>query len=270
MRYAGGLALVVGVGILMTACSGGEEATTKPTTKMVTPTVTTKPLVVTTVTPATTPLVTTKPATATPTTTQAATKQAIDATKLDAQGYIRQWLLLAPIGFGEKYDAEQIEKEQIPGEATMTPKEGDKVKVASEEGEPGAFKTVQKELTWKPVVTEEDFIDFNAFLGLDTSDAMGAYAVAYLDVPEEMKGIKFSWSSNDNGLIYLNGKNVGKYVGGRSLSEDSDVADNLTLTKGVNVVVFKVWNDSNNWQGCVRLLTKDDKPVTNVKVRLTK
>jgi hypothetical protein len=120
------------------------------------------------------------------------------------------------------------------------------------------------------VVTEDYFFDLNVMLGLETSDAVGAYAVAYLEAPEEMKGIKFSWCSNDNGLIYLNGKNVAKYVGGRSLSEDADVAEDLTLTKGVNVVVFKVWNDSNNWAGCIRLLSKDDKPITNVKVRPTK
>ena len=85
-----------------------------------------------------------------------------------------------------------------------------------------------------------------------------------------MKGIKFSLCSNDDGKVFLNGKKVYLFVGGRSLSEDADVVDNLTLNKGINVVVFKVWNDSNAWQGCLRLLTKDDKPVTNVTVRMPK
>ena len=191
------------------------------------------------------------------------------ASSLDAKGYIRQWLVLAPIGFGEKYNAEDIDKDQLPNEAKLEPKAGDKVKVASEEGEPGAYKTVQKELTWKPVVTEDFFVDFNVALGLDSSESLGGYAVAYLDAPEEMKGITFSVGTNDNGKIFLNGKSIYTHVEGRSLTEDSETIENLTLNKGINVVIFKVWNDTNNWQGCIRLL-KGEVPVKNVKVRLSK
>jgi hypothetical protein len=190
---------------------------------------------------------------------------------LDENGYIRHWLLLGPINFGDNYNAQEIEKEQVAGEAVFTPKAGDKVKVSTEEGEPGAYKTVQKDLTWIRTDTEENFFDFNAALKLEVSDGMGGYAVAYLDAPEEMKGISLNWCSNDNGTIYLNGKSVGFYVGGRSLTEpeSADMAENLTLHKGINVVVFKVWNDSNNWQGFVRVL-KDGKPATTVKTKLPK
>jgi hypothetical protein len=190
--------------------------------------------------------------------------------KLDNEGYIRDWLILAPIGYGEKYNAEDIDKESVKGEAAFTPKAGEKIKVSSEEGEPGAFKTVQKEIEWKAVNIKEDFFDFNEICKIDVSDSMGGYAVAYLDAPEELKGIKLSLCSNDNGKIYLNGKSIYSFVGGRSLSEDTDVVENMTLNKGINVLVFKVWNDSNAWQGCLRLLTKDDKPVKNVTVRIPK
>ena len=198
-----------------------------------------------------------------------ATKPA-DPSKLDAKGYIRQWLILAPINFGASYNAEDIDKDQIPDEAKLAPKEGDKVKVKSEVMEGGTAKMVDKELTWTKHVTSDYYFDLNEMLKLDGSEATGAYAVAYLDAPEEMKDIKFSLSSNDNGKIILNGKSIFKIVVGRALSEDSDVVDKLTLNKGLNTVIFKVWNDSNNWQGCIRLLDKDDKPITNVTVKLAK
>lgn len=256
MRTISNVALVLGTAVLIAACARTDTPTpTKPTTAPATAKVDTptppKPAA-TNVAPAST----------------AAAK--IDPAKLDDKGYIRQWLLLGPIAFGDKYNTEDLDKETIPGEAKLSPKAGDKLKVSTEEGEPGATKTVQKELTWKPVVTEEFFFDFNASLALDNSDSCGGYAVAYLDAPEEIKGVTFSFSSNDNGLIYLNGKKIWSLVVARGLEEDSDVVKDITLNKGSNVVVFKVWNDTNNWQGCLRLLNKDDKPITNVKVKLAK
>ena len=44
--------------------------------------------------------------------------------------------------------------------------------------------------------------------------------------------------------------------------------EKMTLNKGVNVIVFKVINENNNWQGCLRFTDKDSKPVTNVAVKL--
>jgi len=68
-----------------------------------------------------------------------------EPTKLDGRGYIRQWLILGPINFGDKYNADDIDKDQIKDEAKLMPKPGDKVAVASEDGQSGSTKTVQKE-----------------------------------------------------------------------------------------------------------------------------
>ena len=261
MRYVNELALVLGAAFLFTACSPS-DTTTQPNP----PSTKTSPAPATaTATPVKPPSTSASPA---PGATKPAAK--VDPTKLDERGYIRQWLLLAPIAFGDKYNAEDIDKETIPGEAKFAPKAGDKLKVSSEEGDPGATKTVQKELTWKSVVTEDFFFDFNASFALESSDSCGGYAVAYLDAPEEIKGVTFSLSSNDDGLIYLNGKKIWSLVVGRALEEDSDTVKDLTLAKGTNVVVFKVWNDTNNWAGCIRLLDKNEKPITNVKVKSSK
>src|SRR5262249_35048352 len=71
--------------------------------------------------------------------------RADDAIKPDDEGFIRIWLVLAPIpypvsdavkaaeaGTGEGLDEElvkELAKEQVPGEGKLRPKEGDEVKV---------------------------------------------------------------------------------------------------------------------------------------------
>jgi hypothetical protein len=190
--------------------------------------------------------------------------------KLNSNGYISQWLVLGPINYGEKYNAEEITKDHLKDEPKLMPKAGDRLKVDTVEGQPGQYKTVQKELTWKLAKIDANYFDLNKILDQTSSENMGAYAVTYLESPEEMKDISFSLSSNDNCKVILNGKKVHSFVGGRQLEEDSDVVPNLTLQKGTNVIIFKVWNDSNDWSGCLRLLTKDGKPVSNVVSRLPK
>ena len=58
-----------------------------------------------------------------------------------------------------------------------------------------------------------------------------------------------------------------KFTETRSLEKDAeDSAENVTLKKGVNVLVLKVINEENNWQGSVRFLDKAGKPVTDLKI----
>ena len=40
----------------------------------------------------------------------------------------------------------------------------------------------------------------------------------------------------------------------------------VTLKKGVNVLVLKVINEENNWQGSVRFLNKTGQPVSDIKI----
>ena len=79
--------------------------------------------------------------------------------------------------------------------------------------------------------------------------------------------MKLLMGSNDEGKVWLNGKEAVKFNSPRALAKDSDKAEGLTLSAGVNVLVFKVINESNNWQGCVKLVDKDNKPLGDVKVK---
>ena len=175
--------------------------------------------------------------------------------KLDAEGYVRDWLVLAPVPLNSGASpASELDRELIPGEAAVKPKEGDKVSVAG------------KELAWKKARANDYFFDVNAIVGTPTPTG-GAYAVAYIESPAAKSDIQIWMGSNDEGKVWLNGKEVVKHNTPRGLEKDSNKAPGQALAQGVNVLVFKVINESNNWQGCIRLVDKDGKAVGDVKVK---
>lgn len=176
------------------------------------------------------------------------------AAGIDAEGFIRTWLVIGPIPI-EGSGGEEIDKAQLPNEGDLKPKDG------------GKAKAKDKELAWRKVTSTDAVIDFNEILKAEGEMNVAAYAVAYVDSPEEMKDVTLLMGSNDQGKVYLNGKELAKFTEGRSLEKDTEKAEGLTLKKGTNVVVLKVINEGNNWQGCVRLAGKDGKPVKGLAVK---
>jgi hypothetical protein len=177
--------------------------------------------------------------------------------KPDADGYIRDWLMLAPISLGQDASgAEAIEKEQVAKEAALTPKAGDKAKAGD------------KELTWKSVRSKESSFDLNAILG-GPNEFVAGYMVAYVVCDKELSDLTLLIGSNDQGRLYLNGKEVFKFTDTRALEKDSDKVEHVTLKKGVNTIVFKVINENNNWEGSVRFTDKNAKPVTGFTIKLS-
>jgi|SRR5437899_107499 len=174
-----------------------------------------------------------------------------------SDGFIRDWLLLAPIQLPADTDGSvAIDKNQIPDEGQLKPKAGDKVTV---EG---------KELAWKKVKATDYYLDLNALVKQQTEKTV-AYAVAYIRSDEERTGLQLKMGSNDEGKVYLNGKQVLKATEPRTLEQDADVVRNITLNKGVNVVVFKIFNEGGeDWQGCLRFTDATGKGVTGLMHRL--
>jgi hypothetical protein len=171
------------------------------------------------------------------------------------EGFVRTWLVLAPIPLeNNQSGAEGLAKEQIKDEAKLQPKDGDKMKAGD------------KELTWKKHTAPEHLVDFNAILGDTTENSVG-YAVCYLVADSEQK-VKMKTGSDDQLKVFLNGKKVFEFTEPRSADKDQDTTD-VTLQKGVNVLVCKVVNESADWSLCVRFVDKDDKPVKDLKVRLS-
>jgi hypothetical protein len=71
---------------------------------------------------------------------------------LDEEGFITTWLLLAPVPLDKGHGGtDALGKEQIPGEAKLRPKAGDKVKING------------KKLVWKVYQAKGYFFDVNLF-----------------------------------------------------------------------------------------------------------
>jgi hypothetical protein len=167
---------------------------------------------------------------------------------VNGEGFIQRWLVLAPIPFAQNEGGgEALVREQLQGEASLKPKAGDKAMVGG------------KELVWKEHTCPEHLLDFNAFLGAQTEDSV-AYAVTFVVAPEEMKGVKMKTGSDDQCKVYLNGKEVFRFAEERAADKDQDTTE-VTLRKGVNVLVVKVVNVKVDWSFCVRFTDKDDQPL---------
>src|SRR5687767_15917321 len=92
---------------------------------------------------------------------------AADVLQPDSDGYIRQWLILAPIALAEgETGSEAIFKEQIKDEAMLRPKAGDKLTIGG------------KELTWKNITAATNYFDFAASVNT-LGEKEAGYAVTY-------------------------------------------------------------------------------------------
>lgn len=182
--------------------------------------------------------------------------RAADALKPDSNGYIRDWLMLAPIPLPEgRAGGDLILDEQIKNEAALQPKSGDKVTITG------------KELTWKPITASTNHFDFNAILKSVNDHAVG-YMATYIECDQEMPGVIIAVGSNDEGRIYFNGVDIYAFTEARPLELDADKGK-VTLKKGVNVIIFKIFNEQNSWQGAMRFLDKSGVPPTNLKIKLS-
>jgi hypothetical protein len=174
--------------------------------------------------------------------------------KPDSEGFIRDWLVLAPYPIGDSSGADEIDKKQFAEEAQPAAKIGATQKVGT------------KELKWAKVATKTFYIDFKE-LHPDQSEHVVAWAVAYIVSPAEKTGLTLKMNSNDQGKIILNGKELVKFTDTRTLEKEAeDTASSVTLKKGANLLVLKVVNEENNWQGSARFLDAAGKPVTDIKV----
>ena len=169
----------------------------------------------------------------------------------DAEGFIRNWLVLAPIAIEGESGATEIDRDFLKGEAAVAPKAGDKVGIGNQL------------LTWTAHQAPDYFVDFLQSFGQTRGEYVAGYAVAYV-VAEEPMTVTLALSTNDQGKAWLNGKQVLRFAETRTLEKDTDRSE-VTLAKGQNILVVKVVNEVNNWQACARFL-KNGAPVKNLQI----
>ena len=176
---------------------------------------------------------------------------ALQTSSPDEEGFIRNWLVLAPIAIEGESGATEIERDFLKGEASMTPRAGDKAMVGGQA------------LVWQAHQTSNYFIDFLQSFGKTRGEYVAGYAVAYI-VADEAMNVTLALSTNDQGKAWINGKPIFTFAETRVLEKDTDRIQ-VALTKGQNVLVLKVINEVNNWQGCARFL-KDGQPLKNIRI----
>jgi hypothetical protein len=164
--------------------------------------------------------------------------------------------MLAPIALPDgETCAESLLKDQIKNESALRPKAGDKVKIGN------------KELSWRNVTASTNYFDFNETLK-SINDHVAGYMVSYIECDQDVPDVTVAVGSNDQGRIYFNGVDIYAFTEARPLVLDADKG-RITLKKGVNVIVFKITNEQNSWQGAMRLMDKAGTPLKNVKIRLS-
>src|SRR5262249_31743672 len=166
------------------------------------------------------------------------------------------WLVLSPIPLQkDETGHDGIDREQITREAELRPKAGDRRTVAG------------GEFYWDEVHLSDEAIDFNEILG-EQRHFRVAYAGCYLVAEKAQKELRMKIGSDDEAKVYLNGKQVYERRDARSFVADNDEVGGIELQEGTNALVFKVVNDTLDWQGSVRLIDKNGNPVKGVQVTL--
>jgi class 3 adenylate cyclase/dipeptidyl aminopeptidase/acylaminoacyl peptidase/tRNA A-37 threonylcarbamoyl transferase component Bud32 len=173
-----------------------------------------------------------------------------------ARDSIKQWLILAPIPLATgQSGTEGLDTEQIEGEAQLRPRAGESRAIGGGESK------------WRAVALTNEVIDFNAIVGQWTEHCV-AYAVCYLRSETEQHGIKMLAGSEDEAKVYLNGTQVYKCPLPRAFFPDQATVPDITLNAGLNVLVFKVVNETADWQGSIRFTDSQGNPVMGIKVTL--
>jgi hypothetical protein len=181
-------------------------------------------------------------------------RPAQDTYEPDADGYIRNWLILAPIPLeAGQNGADGLNKVGMKDEGAILPKENDKAIVND------------KQYIWKKCQCQDSHIDFNEFLGNQTEDSV-AYAVCYIWAEQVVSNLKMKMGSDDQAKVYFNGKEILKCEEPRPLTKDQDTSENITLKKGRNVIVFKVVNEKVDFSGSIRFVDAAGKTFTHYKI----
>jgi hypothetical protein len=151
--------------------------------------------------------------------------------------------------------AQALDRRQIPDEAHPRPRLGQPVSV---DGQP---------FIWREHHSPQAIVDFNAVLGRITIDRV-AYAVCYVKSDRARDDLGLQAAGDDQAKIYLNGRMIYECHQGRPL-RSLDAVDRVALKQGSNVLVLKVVNEADRWEGCVRFVDRNGNPVHDLQVRLT-
>jgi hypothetical protein len=174
----------------------------------------------------------------------------------NAKGFLQTWLLLSPLPLaaGES-GAQALDRQQLPDEAHLQPRAGEGVVSGG------------RRWVWQEHRSPRAVVNFNAVAGR-VADRSVVYAVCYVESDRARDRLWFQVGSDDQSKVYLNGRDIYQYRDIRDVSWLNMVGP-LSLQRGVNVLLFKVVNETGQWEGCMRLLDDAGRPVQGLRVKLT-
>jgi WD40 repeat protein/serine/threonine protein kinase len=192
---------------------------------------------------------------------QKAQKAAVEqerALRAQDPGALKQWLILAFLGFTADSGPQALAQEQIPHEAHLCPKAGVQVLVD------------KSERRWRAVQLDDYVIDFNE-LDRVSQERSVAYSVCYIESETNLTGLSMKVGSLDQSKVYLNGQEIYLNEDSRSYVPDQDVVSGVELKAGLNALVFKLVlnHPLDSWQGSIRFTDAAGQPVKGIRVTLT-
>lgn len=182
----------------------------------------------------------------------------------DADGFIRRWSLLDPIGkdirtnilFTDSYIRAAFDTLYFKDQFTVVPKNGMKVKVAGEKLEWHTFDSRLYNVKL-----------FRLASGLKkTVYGVLFWAVTVINCDEQMEDVRLAVGSNSASLWWLNGEEAVILSGDRRMVMDDCVSPRLTLKKGKNILRGAVINGPGMSDFCVRFIDENGSPVRNITI----
>lgn len=186
--------------------------------------------------------------------------QALHAADLkpDADGYLRDWLVLDPFEIGDKAgeNTEEAQKaffaELIPNQFKATPKAGEIVRISPAAGD----------RTWKAIHSEEPAVM------IDAKENSMYLAVVYVTSPVAVAEARLSIGSDDGSSWRVGPSEVLTVYAGRPVALDENTSRPFTLAKGVNVIRVAIINGPGDVGLSARILDPAGKPLTDLTVSL--
>jgi hypothetical protein len=110
-------------------------------------------------------------------------------------------------------------------------------------------------------------VNFNAVLG-QMAERSVVYAVCYLESDQARDGLWLQVGSDDQAKVYFNGREIYRVRLTRAL-RTVDTVGPVELKRGIDVLLFKVVNEAQDWQCCARLVDDAGRPAQGLRLRLT-
>lgn len=217
------------------------------------------------------------------------TPASAEAAKPDNEGFIRRWVLLEPISkvnttnrvFTDSYTRDAILHEYFPGQLSVLPKDGDKVKVVMDYQTTGDLTTgfsrsapveqpkpVKATLTWHALDSDHFFVKLFRFASRLDLIRYGVmfWSVTVINCDEDIEDVRLAVGSNCGAMWWLNGEELLLMSGDRHMGVDSAVSDRITLKKGKNILRGCTINGVGMSEFCARFIDDYGKPVTNYTI----